>query len=569
MATTEDELREAARLARDCAVTGQAVTLARWIGSGRRQLTPGQLLRKPDVPGAGAALGVAVPAKFRTMADVKGLHRPWAVAVAAGLLSVGDGWVAVGPALADWPPDDADLLAGWLSGLRAVCVKESRPQDEGTVLLLVIGLLTVLGQQPRPRNVWAALDAALHGLVEYGDGGPWDLLRAAARYREGAEAGTVFSFDMATTPLTGLVELLAGFGVLTGDARKPVLTALGRWTAGKLLADLPLPADPELKAAELIAAAARFGDLEQRGTVARQWITARDPVKAVREILAAAEALPAPQRDIAVGVAGLVGEKAFPAWREKSKSPLLGPAVREMLAFQGAGPEISEADTHWLAVERAAGLLADSGPDEALISLREGPPGANLQELLAAARATGHPDAEEVTRAVAEFAASGAPLGIDQVAELKVSLAGYRPATWRRIQVPVTDTLGDLHEVIQILFGWEGDHLHAFRVGKKTYSDPSWDLDDADDEYEFRVRDAFSGGAKVRYTYDFGADWEHEITLEKMLPREDGQSYPVCVAFRGDQPQEYWSEDDEDGAESFDKDEVNEQLARFGSADSL
>ena len=54
-----------------------------------------------------------------------------------------------------------------------------------------------------------------------------------------------------------------------------------------------------------------------------------------------------------------------------------------------------------------------------------------------------------------------------------------------------------------------------------------------------------------------------------MLPREDGQSYPVCVAFRGDQPQEYWSEDDEDGAESFDKDEVNEQLARFGSADSL
>ena len=65
MATTEDGLREAARLARDCAVTGQAVTLARWIGSGRRQLTPGQLLRKPDVP-----------AKFRTMADVKGLHRP-------------------------------------------------------------------------------------------------------------------------------------------------------------------------------------------------------------------------------------------------------------------------------------------------------------------------------------------------------------------------------------------------------------------------------------------------------------------------------------------------------------
>ena len=39
---------------------GRAVTLARWIGTGRRPVTPGRVLRKADVPAAGAALGVEV-----------------------------------------------------------------------------------------------------------------------------------------------------------------------------------------------------------------------------------------------------------------------------------------------------------------------------------------------------------------------------------------------------------------------------------------------------------------------------------------------------------------------------
>src|SRR6478672_11825992 len=125
---------------------GQAVTLARWIGTGRRPVTPGRVLRKADVPAAGAALGVEVPARLRPMADIRELHRPWCVAVATGLLEVGDGWVTAGPALEGWPPGDADLLAGWLAGLRAVCAAESYPQDEDSVRLLALALLTVLGE---------------------------------------------------------------------------------------------------------------------------------------------------------------------------------------------------------------------------------------------------------------------------------------------------------------------------------------------------------------------------------------------------------------------------------------
>jgi hypothetical protein len=44
------------------------------------------------------------------------------------------------------------------------------------------------------------------------------------------------------------------------------------------------------------------------------------------------------------------------------------------------------------------------------------------------------------------------------------------------------------------------------------------------------------GTGKIKYVYDFGAYWQHEIVLRKMLPRDAGQDYPVCVVFRGDSP---------------------------------
>jgi hypothetical protein len=47
--------------------------------------------------------------------------------------------------------------------------------------------------------------------------------------------------------------------------------------------------------------------------------------------------------------------------------------------------------------------------------------------------------------------------------------------------------------VIQTVFGWDGDHLHAFRVGGRNYSDPSLGLEETGEEEDVRVRDAFRG----------------------------------------------------------------------------
>jgi pRiA4b ORF-3-like protein len=39
------------------------------------------------------------------------------------------------------------------------------------------------------------------------------------------------------------------------------------------------------------------------------------------------------------------------------------------------------------------------------------------------------------------------------------------PMIWRRVLVRRESTLAQLHDVIQIVFGWSDAHLHRFRIG--------------------------------------------------------------------------------------------------------
>ena len=81
------------------------------------------------------------------------------------------------------------------------------------------------------------------------------------------------------------------------------------------------------------------------------------------------------------------------------------------------------------------------------------------------------------------------------------------------------------------------------------------------------MRDVLTPGGNISYTYDLGACWEHEIALEQTLPRDRGQDYPVCVAYKGDSPVEYWAEDDPGEPEPFDLAEGNRKLAALGEAE--
>ena len=53
---------------------------------------------------------------------------------------------------------------------------------------------------------------------------------------------------------------------------------------------------------------------------------------------------------------------------------------------------------------------------------------------------------------------------------LKIVLENTHPPVWRRVMIPEKINFADLHEVIQILFDWEGEHLHDFAAPSRRVS---------------------------------------------------------------------------------------------------
>lgn len=135
--------------------------------------------------------------------------------------------------------------------------------------------------------------------------------------------------------------------------------------------------------------------------------------------------------------------------------------------------------------------------------------------------------------------ASGWPAPGEDVFQIKISLAGVSgPPVWRRILVPATIRLDRMHEAIQAVMGWENYHMHVFSHGPVEYAVPDRELGYRD-ERTATVHDLVDGeGDRIHYTYDFGDDWNHVITVEKVLCAEPGRCYPECVAGKGACPPE-------------------------------
>ncbi len=118
----------------------------------------------------------------------------------------------------------------------------------------------------------------------------------------------------------------------------------------------------------------------------------------------------------------------------------------------------------------------------------------------------------------------------NSIISLKITLRGTKPPIWRRLLAPAKMTLADLHDAIQAAMGWEGAHLHVFEIDGRSYGDRA-SVDDVADENRLTLGGVLkSGVARFGYTYDFGDDWEHVITIEKTLPAAAGTVHPQCVA---------------------------------------
>lgn len=143
--------------------------------------------------------------------------------------------------------------------------------------------------------------------------------------------------------------------------------------------------------------------------------------------------------------------------------------------------------------------------------------------------------------------------------EIEVVLRGVRPKVWRSFLLRADATFADLHEAIQLACEWQDYHLYAFF--EYTPKGVDWDRMIAEappaadeDPYAERPRCPAAHmvkldsvlkktGDKCFYVYDYGDDWEHEITVlsapllterlkrrllagERAFPLEDSGSIP-------------------------------------------
>lgn len=165
------------------------------------------------------------------------------------------------------------------------------------------------------------------------------------------------------------------------------------------------------------------------------------------------------------------------------------------------------------------------------------------------------------------------------ILQLRIEVEGISPKIWRQFLVKDNITFEGLHKIIQIVMGWDNYHLYEFRIGnsaitsdeegynaaegvfKHLFNSPEFrkmlekqDLKKGsanmdvnklnkilDKEKAKKSKPLFnlktklnkliiSKGQKFSYLYDFGDNWEHLLTVEKILDENEAKDVPICLA---------------------------------------
>lgn len=119
-----------------------------------------------------------------------------------------------------------------------------------------------------------------------------------------------------------------------------------------------------------------------------------------------------------------------------------------------------------------------------------------------------------------------------QIYQLRIWIREISPQIWRRLLVRSDSTIAQLHDTLQIAFGWTDEHLHQFLIRGKPYG--IWKpggISFCDNPHQVRLCD-FHFRSKERWTYEYDLTdwWQHEIRLEQILPLDLGKAYPTCLA---------------------------------------
>ena len=528
-----------------CTALTRARNLAEWVGPDRA-LTASGVLRPAEAAQACRDLGIELPGpRLRSALDVQDLMQDWVTAAVAGFLEVDGRRVRAAQDLPEAgssaPADPEAILASWVQA--ATFVLDLGDQPCAGCLTVLHELYSAAG--PRTMVQLASTVRAVlapeepEGLPCPGCGevhGPGDPLGIGDFF--GDEYEDEGAASHAADTVTGLLEFAAAD--VAGEVVR--LTPLGIILAASVFQEHT--PSPGADAATVMSALSELPPPVAR-TVAQPWLDARSAADAARELLAYAESADGGQRVASLTFAGELGSDAPDAWREWAKRPGIGAYPRQWLSSQGEEVPEDPADEAWLAVDALSVTLdavAGTLPPFLIQATLAQQLGGEVTEVAEQMLGSGHPRAQDIAALLTGRPALASPRGPGSgtlVHQLKITLGGVsRPPVWRRVLVPSDVTLADLHEVIQQAMGWDNCHMHVFSMGGQEYGSPDPELGHASDKKVLLSQVLTGPGDRLRYTYDFGDDWEHDIVLEETRTAAPEETYPSCVAGKGACPPE-------------------------------
>src|SRR3954454_5169684 len=134
----------------------------------------------------------------------------------------------------------------------------------------------------------------------------------------------------------------------------------------------------------------------------------------------------------------------------------------------------------------------------------------------------------------------------DQIARLAIALDEVEATVRRRIEVPLAIRLDRLHQVFQVVMGWENYHLYEFRIRRNIaygVPDPNGDFLGSSRHPASRTTlaqlVAQTRNKTFKYVYDFGDDWQHTVKLEAIAAPEPEAVYPRLISAKRGCPPEH------------------------------
>ena len=133
--------------------------------------------------------------------------------------------------------------------------------------------------------------------------------------------------------------------------------------------------------------------------------------------------------------------------------------------------------------------------------------------------------------------------------KLKINLENMPFPIYRKVVIPADITMSELHLIIQVAMGWEDCHLFQFSDKKERpkisaqremegddfWGSPHGDTYDADELFLLEFLE-HTDGKTFWYWYDFGDDWWHKISIQKVTKNDLAEfvdETPACTEAAG------------------------------------